>query len=85
MRAIGAADEQAVGARPPVAARVLAEQQVKRQTRLEQYALVQELRQRGMTLRAIAAHVGLNPKTSQRWLHTAVFPERAPRRPGGVA
>jgi transposase len=58
---------------------VLAERQAKRQAHLERYTTVHDLRQRGMTLRAIAAQVGLNQKTIQRWLHTAVFPERAPR------
>jgi transposase len=68
---------------PPLAvsARVLAERQAKRQVRLACYTQVLELRQRGMTLRAIAAHVGLNPKTVGRWLQTATFPERVPRPP----
>jgi transposase len=66
---------------PAVSAWMLAERQEKRQARLACYTQVLELRRRGMTLRAIAAHVGLNPKTVGRWLQTATFPERVPRPP----
>ncbi len=78
---IDTADAQADSSAPHVAAWVLAERRAKRQARLERYAVVQDLRQRGMTLRAIAIHVGLNPKTVGRWLQAATFPERVPRSP----
>jgi transposase len=64
---------------PVVPARVLAERAAKRQARFACYTQVLALRQRGMTLRAIAAEVGLNPKTVGRWMQTATFPERVPR------
>lgn len=55
--------------------------QQRRAARMACYAAVKDLRQRGMTLRTIAAQVGLSQKTVQRWVHTSTFPERPVRRP----
>jgi transposase len=65
----------------PSALRRQPHSQEKRTARRATYTTVQDLRARGMTLRAIAERVGLSRKTVQRWVHTASFPERHPRPP----
>ena len=48
----------------------------RRQRRLERYLQVMELRQRGISKRAIALQLGLNRKTVRDWLRAGQFPER---------
>lgn len=57
----------------------------RRQRRLERYQQVMELRQRGLSKRAIARQLGLERKTVRHWLRAGQFPERqVPQRRSSV-
>jgi transposase len=55
-------------------------QQRRRGQRLAHYEQVVALRERGLTIPAIAQHLKLGERTVQRWLSARAFPERKPRR-----
>jgi transposase len=55
------------------------QQQERRAQRLARYEHVRELRQRGMTVSAIAQEVGLDRKTVRKFLQASTLPERQPR------
>jgi transposase len=48
---------------------------------LERYSQVVALRQRGMSIRAIAQQMDLDRRTVRRWINADAFPEIAKRRP----
>jgi transposase len=79
-RPIAARDVATTSFLPRVVARAQAERETTWQAHQERYTLVHELRQRGMTVRAIAAKVGLHPKTVGRWLRRSAAPKCLPRR-----
>jgi transposase len=55
------------------------QRQERRAQRLARYERVRELRQRGMTVSAIAQEIGLDRKTVRKFLQASTFPERQPR------
>ena len=55
-------------------------QQRRRGQRLAHYEQVVTLRERGLTMPAIAQQLKLGERTVQRWLSAGTFPERKPRR-----
>jgi transposase len=71
----------AVPVAPPVATS-RAQQQIEdnRARRVAAYAQVRDLYQQGWTMKAIAAHVGRNRRTVNKYLQASTFPERQPRR-----
>ncbi len=77
--AVGSAGpEVAAHVRPTRAERV---RQEHRARRLERYSQVVALRQRGVSIRAIALQMDLDRRTVRRWIHADAFPEIAQRRP----
>jgi transposase len=64
--------------RPTGAERV---RQEHRARRLERYSQVVALRQRGVSIRAIAQQMDLDRRTVRRWINADVFPEIAKRKP----
>jgi transposase len=66
---------------PHRSARELARRQATREEREARFARVCELHAQGMSLRRIAAQVGLQRATVTRYVRADAFPERAGRRP----
>jgi transposase len=62
-------------------ARVQERAQQRRARRLVRYEQVCQLREAGLSVRAIAQQVGLNRNTVQKYLAAPAFPERQPRSP----
>lgn len=71
---------ESTGALAPPTPRLRPLQNQHRAERLARYEQVIALRERGLTLRAIARQVGVGARTMQRWLRAGTFPERKPRR-----
>ena len=53
--------------------------QRRRERRYERYTAVRELREQGLSLRAIAAHLGVSRRTVRQFASAEQFPERASR------
>jgi len=66
---------------PPQRTKAERLRQERRSRRLERFHQVVALRQRGVSLRAIAQQLGLDRRTVRRYVHADAFPEIAERRP----
>ncbi len=66
---------------PPRLPKARQQSQGRRERRLATYTAVRALRDQGLSMRAIAAHLHLSRKTVRRLVRADQFPERATRRP----